>query len=349
MDFNEQGLKSGLPTTRIIVLVAGAFIPLAFLAGILVSPDSVPNELLPPESPARIELVHSPFDDSRTVELDLIQSEERAVLSPTSGILTHIDCSTNGSWNSGTAPLSIDGSPILVLFTEIPLWRDLVGGERGDDVGSLQKELSRLGQSVEHTSLYDRQTRRAVERVFESVGRVKTQSVMRTTYAWLPSPQVLVSSCLGELGGAVGPGIEVAAIAPSLLRVTPKTIPTDLIEGDREIQFQGESYPSDGLGGISDPLLLARLESSPVITQARFSGTTIPIKASFSLSVPIEAYLAPPSSIVNIRNSVGCVFSEDEGFPVQILSSTLGRTLLVFQGPAPRTIVVSPENGQQCI
>jgi len=67
--------------------------------------------------------------------------------------------------------LTASGRPLFVLQGDVPAYRDLVPGLKGDDVRQLEKALSRLGFDPGPTDgVYDRRTSAAVARWYSSRG-----------------------------------------------------------------------------------------------------------------------------------------------------------------------------------
>ena len=73
--------------------------------------------------------------------------------------------------DEGSVALAVSGRPVLALRGDIPNYRDLAVGARGQDVRQLEAGLARLGHDPgRQDAVFDRSTRRAVRAFFSDVG-----------------------------------------------------------------------------------------------------------------------------------------------------------------------------------
>ena len=81
------------------------------------------------------------FDDVRSLNVDVTASPAGGVAFPVSGRATFASCPADGVVRSGSREYGVDGTPLVSLHTDTPLYRDLAYGDKGDDVTALQNEL----------------------------------------------------------------------------------------------------------------------------------------------------------------------------------------------------------------
>jgi hypothetical protein len=64
----------------------------------------------------------------------------------------------------------VSGRPLLVMPANVPMYRDLVGGESGPDVKALQAALAGFGFAVKTTGIFDQPTQHALEDWYKAAG-----------------------------------------------------------------------------------------------------------------------------------------------------------------------------------
>lgn len=323
---------------------------IAFCAGaIALLPEASPASLQPSPPVVDIALTSNSFSDARTVEVELLRPTEYEVVAPHDGRVTAIECSTGGTIVSGGSFFSLDGSPILALATDVPMWRDLVIGDIGTDVKSLQRELARLGHEVTVDGRMGHGTLSATHRALRNAGIwAQGAHIVLSQLTWIPAPSVTVNACSSKLGTSVvaGETVALASIGGHTLRVVD--VPDELIEGPRVVDARGETI-SVNASGHSDPIaeiLAARFLSD---MNDHVAGDTPRVSASFRLANPIEVSTVPPSSVFALNGSHGCVRDSRKGFPVEVVGSQLGQTFVRFDAvPAPRRVLVHPDPTASC-
>lgn len=289
------------------------------------------------------------FADERRIELALGSESPTSLRSNLSGTVTRLTCSVGESWVSGESPVAVDGRPLLALATTSPLYRDLTGGETGEDVAALQETLVELGYPVPPSGSYDAETRSAVAGVLQTIG-VETQdgSLRREDVVWLPISPAVLTACDRQLGDVIAAGDPVATTGAVSSVTYP--IPADLIEGDRQIVVDTEVFPVADLGLMEDPSEIARLLLMPSAEVARglaaSSGEPALVPARLVLSDPLEVSGVPPSALAGLIGDRACVLSDGEGFPVSVVASSLGVSYVVFDGEPPTQVQVNPGDVQ---
>lgn len=69
----------------------------------------------------------------------------------------------------GSLIAAVSGRPVLVMASDVPLYRDLVEGDRGPDVLALQKWLQGLGYSLGVTGVFDPGTENALKNLYRDL------------------------------------------------------------------------------------------------------------------------------------------------------------------------------------
>jgi peptidoglycan hydrolase-like protein with peptidoglycan-binding domain len=110
----------------------------------------------------------------------------------------------------GQALYRVDGSPVVLLYGSVPVYRDLREGESGADVRQLNAALAALGYDSEAdlgpTSYYfGWRTKLAVEKLQDDLGVTKTGTLARGTVVFLPRA-LRVTAVTATLGMGAGPG-----------------------------------------------------------------------------------------------------------------------------------------------
>ncbi len=277
------------------------------------------------------------------MEITVSRSSSSPVTAPDSGLLTSYDCAAGANVASGTSFFALDGAPVLALATDVPLWRDLAIGDTGADVRSLQTELSRLGYTVSVDGSMGRATLRAGIQSLAAVGiewRGTTFPVSRT--AWMPARQVQVRTCDSTLGARVAEGDPIATLSSGRQTIAVDNLPDDLVQGQRVVTIGTNAIPVDA-AGKSGPIpveLSARTEDS---TDAGDASAPKPIAATLSLAEPTRVSSVPPSAIVALKGSQGCVESDGKMLHVHVVGSQLGQTFVQFdEGLSPHHIRLHP-------
>lgn len=238
------------------------------------------------------------------------------------GTITKYDCAVGSIIASGTSFLSLDEAPLLVLHTEVPLWRDLGPGAQGADVRALQTELNRLGHGGTVTGTWNAGTTAAVKKLWLVLGIKQLDTLPRIQVIWLPGLEAGVRACPAKLGSTLGPGGSVATITDilSALKVEiPRGAPRVVVAGEAR-----EDIPEDG--NLTDSAFLAAYSATASYRAWSSNPEGQSLTVESELKEPIEAITVPPSALYNIVGDSACLESGGKGFAVRILSSELGQT-----------------------
>ncbi len=302
---------------------------------------------------------HDVFDDAREVSVAVSSPTPVPITAPAGGRLTAFDCQPGSTFASGSAPLSIDGVPRLALATSVPLWRDLNAGSRGADVLALQDELTRLGYPVARDGEVGANTLAAARSAFESVGMdlEPTAVIPASSVLWLPAPSSTVASCDLAVGVLTSAGAILGAFTSIAPTASVVSMPTDLVDGDRVVEAAGARVLVDPSGTIRDPGGLAALAAAGSGPSADSGGADTAaggaqglgrISGRLILAEPVAVSIVPPGAVDGLSGSHGCVHSGTRSYPVRILGSRLGQTMVTFEGPAPKRVALGHRTETPC-
>lgn len=295
------------------------------------------------------------FADERLIELALGSESPSSLRVHLEGTVTRLACSAGESWASGESPVAVDGRPLLALATSTPLYRDLTGGESGEDVTALQEALVELGYTVPVTGTYDDATSAAVATVLQVAGvqaaaGAPEGSLLREDVVWLPSSPAVLTTCERQLGDVVAAGDPIATTG--VVSTVTYPIPTGLIDGTRQLVVDGEVFPVAEIGRLEDPAEIARLLQVPSVGVARDlaapSGEPALVQARLALTEPLEVVGVPPSALADLAGDRACVVSGGESLPVQVVASSLGVSYVLFDGEPPSQVQVNPGGDVRC-
>jgi peptidoglycan hydrolase-like protein with peptidoglycan-binding domain len=338
----------------VVVLVGVALLAVGGLTGLVLAPVAVPAPIQGADDPGVVEVRTEEFADERPVELTVEFGPQEQLFAPVAGIVTGVSCAPGGEVESGAAPLSVDGEPIVALATPVPLWRDLTAGVTGPDVEGLQEELERLGFDLPRTGRYDHLTRLAVADLFarhgvaDGYGPLRLSSVM-----WLPGGSPVIESCEVRLGSRVSPGTAIVSFEPAVEAVRLDAPPVDAQPGERLVVVDGVELPLTGDGAVTDPEALDALKRTDAFALFRQTGGDVPIGGAYRLAEPLTVTGVPPGAIVAGSGDTGCVVAGDgAAHRVRVVSSVAGRTLVEWLDiddlGAPSSIRVDPGDGRPC-
>jgi len=329
-----------------VVLAALVLLAVGTLVGVFVFPVTAPPDIAATAKISSVPATQLDITDDQDATLAITATPERKVAAGMSGTVTATSCASGGRAISGRAGFSINDVPIVYLSTPSPLWRDLVIGDQGVDVESLQNELKRLGQEVQTDGRFGSDTLRAVVSVAKDAGvsearAWKTFPVSR--FAWLPGPEVETIRCSAQVGDQIAAGGEVAALPPGIAAAKLNVTPSDAVSGSRVVVVGDLVLPVDESGVISSPNDLAKLSASPAYAKYVGDGSTSTaaggharnagaasdgISVTFRLAKPLKVYSIPAAAVYAVTGQKACVVAAGRPVAVTIASSQYGQTLV---------------------
>ncbi|UCR90076.1 hypothetical protein [Mycetocola spongiae] len=353
---DRSARKPGFRLAPAGILTLAAVLLLALGAGgaALWLPSATPESLTAASAAPSIAVSEREFWDEYPVELIPVRGPDTTLISTASGRITRFECGAGTTLVSGSAALFVDGSPVIALATSIPLWRDLVVGDRGTDVQAVQTELARLGQAVRISGTLDTATLRALGALYTAAGERSTppESVELARILWLPRAATLLSSCALGTGSMLTSGEALAVSTGTLSSVSLTVTPTELLPGPHNIVLDSVSVPLPEEGTITEPESLALIESTRAYRAllADTESEAQPLNAKLRLADALLAAVVPPGSVYDLDGQRGCVLTEGTPLPVRILGSRLGQTLVYPEGeaPSPGSVDLRPEGRTAC-
>lgn len=351
--------QSGGESSRgTVALLAAAFLAVGGLLGLVLAPETPPSPVRGAQAPGYVEVEIEEFRDERQVQLSIRLGPERRVLAPGSGVVTALACEPGATIESGTSPLSLNGTPLVALATPVPLWRDLMAGASGVDVEALQRELERLGFDVGETGRYDAATQRAVTELGERTGAGATNGVLPlASVLWIPDRSSAIASCDIELGATVDHGTPVASLEPEIETVAVSGQPSHLVPGDRRLLVDGVEVTVDGSGTLAEPSDLAALAETDAFTVFPRTDGEVPVHGTYQLVDPLIVAGVPPSAIMAGSGGLACVMADDGSVHhVRVVASMVGRSLVEWvaagdrmgEAEPPRRVRIDPGDDQRC-
>ncbi len=303
----------------------------------------------------------STFDDSHMVTVTVPQSTRQSVVSPVTGTVTRLDCAVGGQVASGSACLSVDETPVLMLYMSVPPYRAIAPNATGRDVQAINSELRRLGYGAPDSNTMTWDTVTAYNALAASVGSPQlTQDAGWTLdpsmFAWLPQENVTISSTTLTYGGQAVQGQELFAtsIPPASVTFSRTLSAGALASGDRTVAIGGATYTiPDGQTTITDPAVVnAVLESSEyaaALSSSDPTATSVQVSYTWKLAAPLAVTSVPPASLYDVEGSSGCVVADGKPLAVAIVASQLGRTMVtVDDGDAISSVDVLPTSAKAC-
>ncbi|MFC7328882.1 peptidoglycan-binding domain-containing protein [Marinactinospora rubrisoli] len=311
--------------------------------GFLLRPADPPTELAEADAPTSAPTSVAEFADERTVEVEFDIPAALALEVGFAGRVTSTRCADGAEIRSGQVVARIDDIPLVALATSVPLYRDLERGDRGSDVRALQTALSRLGHPAASDGTYGRQTAEAVRALQEEAGfRDPDGAVDVDRFMWLPAEEVTLDGCEAALGRNLAAGETYGTVANQLTAVSATSMPGGALPGERTIEVLGVSGPMDEDGRATDPEFLAELAATDEFREVTASEDADPVTAEIRLASPVRAVKVPPAAVFAIEGGSGCVESGETAYPVQIVGSNLGATLVELAGDPPAEVDLGP-------
>lgn len=331
-------------------LAAGALIALGVLVAVLVDKPEVPAAIDTGTGATTVPVTKQDFIDSRTVTITFEADAPEALSSPVGGRVTHLGaCQQGAEVSSGSVLLEINGDPLVALHTATPLWRDLSIGMEGDDIWAVQDELARLGHDIQPDGRYGQRTHMLVREVLARAGITVRpwESVPLAVIVWWPAPTVTVASCPVALGQDVTVGEPLVTLPPTLTRISLETAPAGAVNGLRMLDFGQLQVPTDDRHEVTDPQVLAEVEQSDAYQTVLGQDDPSTAEVDWYLAEPIQAIAVPPRAIYDLRDGAGCVAFGGTAYQVQVISSSLGNTLVTFDGQVdtPPQVDLNPDTG----
>ncbi|SDB91913.1 Putative peptidoglycan binding domain-containing protein [Sanguibacter gelidistatuariae] len=351
-------LSAGVKTPGIIGSVALGALVLAAAAlgtGMVLAPERTPAIAAQAAPFSAIPTASETFDDARQVQVRAEIAPELTLTLAAAGRITRSTCIPGATIGSGSSPVTVDDRPTFALATSVPLWRDLSSGTKGEDVRSLQEELTRLGYEVTADGVYGKGTTTAIAALSKQLGVAKPAGALAVaSVLWLPAPSVAIKTCPLAVGSASPGDVPFATTDGGLLSLHLKDAPTGITPGERVASYAGVSAPIAEDGSITDPALLDAVRRSPAFIMSQMPDAPEGgggLQVSFALAEPVTVTVVPPGALFALSAGRGCVRSAGAKLPVTVVASSLGRTFVTFeegQTPPPSVDPAPVDPGATC-
>lgn len=142
------------------------------------------------------------------------------IASPAEGVVTAAPA-TGETIERGDVVVRIDALPVVALYGDIPMWRDLAVGDEGDDVRQLEANLVHLGYDPDGAVTIDGEftsaTASMVERWEEDLGLDATGDVPVSRIVVVPGPTEIVDEVV--IGATVQAGSPLVTVDAAATRM----------------------------------------------------------------------------------------------------------------------------------
>ncbi|TDP92412.1 putative peptidoglycan binding protein [Leucobacter luti] len=345
--------------TRIALGASAALaaVALGVVTGVLIFQDGRPTQLEQSPELSAVPVLERAYDDAHAVEVQPSFSPARELSSATSGKVTGASCGTNTVFVSGQSNFEVDGTAIVNLAMNIPMWRDLDQGDAGSDVQALQETLSELGYNAEGNGVVGPLTTQAVQDLMHQQGNIDFEgsSIPMSGFLWIPEQSVTTSGCSLTVGRQVSANDVVAVVPGQLTAVHVVNPPESVDKQERQLVIENIVAPLGEDGSINDPDALQKLGSLNSISQLRDSrkdevtgqeATTA--KGTIRLATAETVSVVPPGAVFGAEAESACVSAGETIFPITIVGSELGQTFVRFKGDPPVEVNPNPAKGLKC-
>lgn len=210
-----------------LVLVAIA----AFAGGWAVRTLNTPVAAPPPEPPTTVTVTEGEVADTLTLGATVTWHTEPLGFNHAEGTLTALPRSGQ-TVNAGQVLYEVDARPVILARGEVPMYRDLARGDKGDDVQQLQEFLSDLGYLwAAPIGKFGPATETAVKQWQRDLGLRDDARVRRGDVMFLPRVPATVTP---TSEAAVGRGVSGGDVVLSRLADDP-SVSLSLTEGQRAL------------------------------------------------------------------------------------------------------------------
>ncbi len=203
----------------------------------------------------------------------------------------------------GTTVAVVDGEPVVAIYGDRPLWRELREGVEGADVLLLETNLVALGYDQDVTVSVDQEftanTGLMVERWQEDLGMTVTGTVAPADVVVLPGPGVLTSEA--EVGASAAAGLGTVSAERSVTDIVSR------IDG-----LVGDQAPAGT--EVEHGTLLFTIDSVPVVAVGQQQIAADPVLTELASStftdLELEAALAAEGHDPDLAMTVDGVITD---------------------------------------
>lgn len=271
------------------------------------------------------------------------------------GTVTSVDLADGSQVGAGDVVATIDLRPVVVAEGEVPAFRAMAEGTRGEDVAQLQRVLAGLGFAVDATGVFDEQTTAAV-------------SDWQSTLGVDPDGQVALGDVVyvEDLPGrmAIAPGIRrgtrVGVGAPLLLAVPSEPRWWMLLTREQSSQVRPGTSVVVDIGGTAVEAAIVRIVED--VEQGRFEaeiaasdgGPLCPAGCGDVLPVDEEIHVFPAAlELITERTGpvvpIAALASNPDGRSVVTMSDGTERTVTIVGASAGLAIIDGVDIGEAIV
>lgn len=316
-------------------LVVGAALGIGVAYSLLTA--NTPETLKGEDELSNITVTMQEFDDPRSVELTAEILPPASVAVNRAGTVTSWACTQGTTLSSATTSVAVDGVNLLSLSTSVPLWRDLLPGDKGKDVRALEEELARLGQPVNLDSTLSRDEMRTLTTLAKNVGVELDGALTRDLVIWLPSPAVTVEKCATQVSGAVAPG-DVLATVDSGVVISAASLPEGRLPGARYLELLPEPVALGDAGELPPEVTSDAVRATDAFREAASASpeaTSLTLKGRVVLQTPVQVAAIPATAVKTDSTGTSCVFVDKDPVVVTVVGSEFGNSFVVFSSDEP--------------
>lgn len=330
-------------------LVVGAALGIGLAYSLLTA--NTPGTLKGEDELSTIAVTMQEFDDPRSVELtaEILPPMSIAVNRP--GTVTSWACTQGTTLSSATSSVAVDGVNLLSLSTSVPLWRDLVPGDKGQDVRALEEELVRLGQPANVDSALSRDEMRTLTTLAKTVGVELDGALTRDLVVWLPSPAVTVEKCDAQLSGSVAPGGSLATVDSGVV-ISAVSLPEGRLPGARYLDLLPEPVALGDAGELPPEVTSDAVRNTDAFREAASASpeaTSLTLKGTVVLQTPVQVAAIPATAVMTDSTGSSCVFVDNDPLVVTVVGSEFGNSFVVFSADeSPASVDALPGKRPTC-
>lgn len=296
-----------------------------------------------------------------TVAVSLTWPQQGAVTTRAAGVVTRLDSGSGSTVDQGTVLFRVDERPVVVAVGEVPAYRDLGAGDRGEDVAQVQRMLAHLGHlRGEPTGRFGAATTSAVRAWQRALGVPVTGTVGLADVVFLPHLPAAVAYEGVEVGALLAEGdgaMRVLAPAPDF-SVTLSQLQASMVRPGAAVTIPRDDgadwsavvdvvHPGDdeqparaALSGIDGlPVCTDRCDTLPV------GDEIAPLRATLTVLAPVAGVTVPSAALAADAAGTYVVAASGARIPVTVRASAQGTSVVegIAAGDEVRLPALLPE------
>ena len=280
---------------------------------------------------------------SITLNATAAWTTQQSVANQADGMVTSVDAPAGSRVEAGQVLYRVDLRPVVAAAGEVPAFRDIAPGDRGEDVRQLQQMLTDIG---EYDGAVDghagRNTVRAIQAWQRGLGVEPDGTVRLGDVLFLPSAPATVSYDGIAVGQPVTPGsgtVDVLGSAPeftislsdSQARTVTAGMAVTLVRDDStweatvsEVAPGSTEEPASATLASTDDRTICREECAtvPVTSDTTLAATVIVVAEQSGIVVPAAALTSTPEE-QTVADS-----AEGDLLPVTVITTARGAALV---------------------